>query len=88
MGINTITGETLEDFFKCIPGVLKEPLIRKLKYLVHNGRDCIGAFVFPCGENYSFSIESIDTSVVAVVLISFVDEENMILLLGVTVSVI
>jgi hypothetical protein len=83
--INTVSGETLDDFFKCVPGVLKEHLVRKLIFLGHNGRDCIGAFVFPCGDNYSFKIESMYASVSAEVSISFIDEKNMILVLGVTV---
>lgn len=85
MDINTVSGGTLDDFFKCVPGVLKEHLIRKLIFLGHNGRDCIGAFVFPCGDNYSFKIESMYASVSAEVSISFIDEKNMILVLGVTV---
>lgn len=85
MDINTVSGETLDDFLKCVPGVLKEHLIRKLIFLGHNGRDCIGAFVFPCGDNYSFKIESMYASVSAEVSISFIDEKNMILVLGVTV---
>ena len=84
MEIVTITGQSLEDFFRPkIPQGLIKPLVNKLKVLKIYGRECIGAFVFPADNIFHFEVTDPDISQGADVYISFIDIGNLILIVEV-----
>lgn len=84
MRVVTITGQSLDDYFKNrIPQGLINPLIRKLELLQNHGRDCIGAFVFPHKDAYQFTIDEPKMSEAANVYITFIDLHSLIIILDV-----
>lgn len=84
MEIVTITGQTLDDYFRPkIPQGLMVPLTNKLKVLKIYGRECIGAFVFPADSIYHFEVTDPNVREGADVYISFLDIRNIILIVKV-----
>lgn len=84
MNIVTITGQTLDDFFRPqIPQGLITPLTNKLKVLKIYGRECIGAFVFPASGIFHFEVTDSNIPEGVDVYISFVDISNLILIVEV-----
>ena len=84
MEIATITGQTLDDFFRPkIPEGLMVPLTNKLKVLKIYGKECIGAFVFPADKFYHFQVTDPNVSEGVDVYISFIDIRNIILIIEV-----
>ena len=87
MKIITITGQSLDEFFKQrIPGVLIDKLIVKLRVLRLEGKNCIGAFVFPYGDRYVFRVEDVHSPDKANVYISFIDLQNLIIIIDAVLS--
>ncbi len=81
--IATITGESLDEFFRRkMPSNLFNILTNKLEVLARNGKDCIGAFVFPYDDVYYFMIDDTDTYT-AKIFLSFIEIGNIILILDV-----
>lgn len=84
MEIVTITGQSLEDFFRPkVPQGLIKPLVNKLNVLKIYGRECIGAFVFPIDNIFHFEVTDPDIPEGADVYISFIDIGNLILIVEV-----
>lgn len=87
MKIVTITGQSLEEFFKQrIPSVLIDKLIVKLRVLRLEGKNCVGAFVFPYKDRYVFRVEDVNSHDIADVYISFIDFQNLIIIIDAVLS--
>lgn len=84
MTIATITGQTLEEFFRHqIPQGLITPLENKLTMLKIYGRECIGAFVFSANNIFHFEVTDPNISEGVDVYISFIDISNLIIVVEV-----
>lgn len=84
MKILTITGESLEDFFnKKIPHYMADLLLKSLEVLARNGRECIGAFVYPQDDIYYFRLQDDRIPNKADIYITFIDIQELIIILDV-----
>lgn len=83
MKLITITGQSLDDFFKDIPSGLKRPLKNRLRVLQNHGKECIEAFVTPYNDFYHFYVEDPTIPEYVEVHISFIDISNLIIIIDV-----
>lgn len=82
MDIVTITGQSLEDFFRQrIPDVLLDQLRLKLRVLRIQGKNCIGAFVFRYEDRYVFRVEADYSQDKADIYISFIELRNLVIII-------
>lgn len=82
MDIETITGQSLEDFFRDrVPLTLFDLIALKLRVLKVQGRSCIGAFVFKYEDRYVFRVEDPYGDDKADIYISFIDVRDLILII-------
>lgn len=82
--IITITGQSLDDFIASkLPPVLRPIFIKRLEVLTSMGRKCIDAFVFSHENFYYFCLEDTQISEKAKVYISFIDVQNIIIIIDI-----
>lgn len=82
MKILTITGESLDDFFaNRIPHYMADILLKSLEVLARNGRQCIGAFVYPFDDIYCFRLQDDRIPDKADIYITFIDIQNLIIII-------
>lgn len=84
MKLVTYNAQPLDEFFRQrVPQGLINPLLKKLDVLQTFGRECIQAFVFPKDDVFHFVVEEPNINDVADVYISFIDINNLIIIIDV-----
>lgn len=82
MDIETITGQSLNEFFRNrVPLTLFDTISMKLRILKIQGKNCIGAFVFRYEDLYVFRVEDSYGGDKADIYISFMDVRNLIIII-------